>query len=336
METLIENQKDFLTVEHSNLALAHFLKTQPVHCQRFVEPRLKQLSKILSEKTLPTHLEVSVVQAHFTNEYYKQNVYYSINGNTRKELWLLNEDLQPSTHLYATIYHAYSELDVEQIYRSIDSYNSVETKKHQIGGLCRSTDFTPESNKIRTGNFATALRRAYICCTGVNTYLETSNYSELENKKEFMYFLEEIKFMDKWIASFEKDKFKYKKFCTGNIMASMLIMGKKYGVTNPKFIEMFDALINEKVTKHDGVNGLNDGVSVVWKDIYEKNNPTGNWTKSSEGYAPIIIGQLLYCLEHYMIDQLLTIRNYQSTKGIVLKDEQSSVYYRNYIKSLNN
>jgi hypothetical protein len=138
--------------------------------------------------------------------------------------------------------------------------------------------------------------------------------------------------MDKWIASFEKDKFKYKKFCTGNIMSALLIMGKKHGIDNPKFIETFDALINEKVKKHDGVGGLNDGVSVVWKDLYEKNNPHGNWTKSSEGYGSIIIGQILYCLESYMKDEFLTIRNYQSTKGIVMKDYQSTIYYKNYIK----
>jgi hypothetical protein len=113
-------------------------------------------------------------------------------------------------------------------------------------------------------------------------------------------------------------------------MAAMLIMGKKYGIDNPKFIQMFDDLINEKVIKHDGIGGLNDGVSVLWKDIYEKNNPTGNWTKSSEGFAPIIIGQILYCLESYMKDELLTIRNYQSTKGILMKDYQASIYYKNY------
>ena len=330
IDTLIQNQKDFLTVEHSNMALEHFLRTQPVHCQRFVEPRLKELSKILSERVLPTHLEVSLVQAHFTNDYYTNNVYYSINGNSRKELWTLNEDLKPSIHLYATIYHAYSELEIEQIYRSIDSYNSVETVKHQIGGLCRANNFTPESKKVKTGNFGTALRRAYICCTGTNSYLEESDYSELENKREFLYFLDEIKYLDKWVSSFEKDKFKHKKFGVGNIMSALLIMGKKYGVTNPKFIETFDALINERVTKHDGVGKLNDGVSIVWKDIYEKNNPQGNWTRSSEGYGPVVIGQILYCLENYMKDELLPIRSYQSTRGIVITDSQAAVYYKNY------
>jgi hypothetical protein len=332
MEALIQTQKDFLTVEHSDLPLSHFLKLESVHCQRFTLPRVKRLKEILSEKILPTHLEVSLVQVHFTNDYYTNNYFYIINGNTRKDVLLIYPELQTFTNLYATIYHAFTELEVEDIYNSIDSTNAVETKKHQIGGLCRATNFAPESNKVKTGNFATALRRAYICYTGINTYLEKKDYTELSNKKEFLFFFEQIKYMDKWVASFEKDKFKYKKFCTGNIMAAMLIIGKKYGVNNPKFIEMFDALINEKVTKHDGIGGLNDGVSVIWKDIYEKNNPNGNWTKSSEGYAPTIIGQLLYCFESYMKDDLLTIRNYQSTKGIVMKDEQASVYYKNYIK----
>jgi hypothetical protein len=332
MTTFTETQKDFLTVEHSDLPLNHFLKLQSVHCQRFVEPRIKKLSKILSEKILPTHLEVSVVQVHFTDDYYVKNLFYSINGNTRKELWRINENLQPSTHLYATIYHAYSELEVEQIYRSIDSFNSVETKKHQIGGLCRANNVKPESKKIKNGNLVTGLRRAYICCTGIDTYIQTSNYSELENKKEFIYFLEEIKSLDKWVSSFQKDAYKSKKFSQGSIIAAYLILGKKYGVTNPKFIEMFDALVNEKVTKHDGFGGVNDGVSIIWKDIYQKNYPTGNWTKSSDSYAPIIIGQFLYCLEAYMKDELLTIRNYQSTKGIVMKDEQAAAYYKSYNK----
>lgn len=330
IDTLIQKQVDFLTVQNSTIPVESFLKTQPVHCQRFVEPRTKGLMKILSEKLLPTHLEVALVQVHFTDGYYVDGQFYSINGNTRKELWSKHEDLRPFKNLYATVYHAFSELDVEQIYRSIDSSNSVETKKHMIGGLCRATNFVPQSNKVRTGNFATALRRAYICCTGINTYLENSSYSELENKKEFTYFEEEIKYMDKFILSFEKDKFKNKKFSTGPIMAALLIMGKKYGVNNPKFIETFDALVNERVTKHDGTNGLNDGVSVVWKDLYEKNNPVGRWTLSSEGYGPVIIGHILYCLDAYMRDELLKIRNYQSTRGIVMKDDTAIDYYRNY------
>lgn len=320
----------FLNIQNSTTSVESFLKTIPVHCQRLVEPRLKTLAKILSEKLLPTHLEVSVIIPRFTDDYYQSGKSYSIDANSRKELWSKHDELRPLQNLYLTTYFAESREEIEQIYRSIDSSNSVETRKHILGGLCRSNGFLPESKKVKTGQFVTGLRRAYTCSTGLNSKLENSSYNELSNKTEFNYFIEEIKALDKFIASFQRNTFKSKKFATGPIMAAFLILGKKYGVTNPKFIEMFDALINEKVTNHDGVNGLNDGVSVVWLDLFTKHNPIGQWTLSSEGYGPVIIGNILYCLDSYMNNTLFSIRNHSSTRGIVQKDQEAISYFKNY------
>jgi hypothetical protein len=320
----------FLNIQNSTTSVESFLKTTPVHCQRLEEPRVKPLIKILSEKLLPTHLEVSVIIPRFSDDYYQSGKPYSIDANTRKVIWSKYDELRPLQNLYVTTYYAESREEIEQIYRSIDSSNSVETKKQILGGLCRSNGFLPESKKVKTGQFVTALRRAYTCSTGLNSKLEDTHYYDLSNKTEFNNFIDQIKALDKYISSFQKDTFKSKKFATGPIMAAFLILGKKYGIDNPKFIEMFDSLVNEKVNTHQGVGGLNDGVSVVWMDLYQKHNPIGQWTLSSEGYGPVIIGNILYCLDSYMSDTLLNIRNHQSTKGIVQKDQMAISYFKNY------
>ena len=166
---------------------------------------------------------------------------------------------------------------------------------------------------------------------GARTKPET-RLTDIKNKIEFATFEDEIKFLDPIYLSIENDKFLTKKFSSSNIMASLLILGKKYDVTNPKYIEMIDSLINQKVKIKEGVGGLNDGVSIVWSDLYGKYNPLEKWVDASEGFGGIMIGQILYCLDSYMNDIPLKTRNNQSAKGVVINDIKAKDYFWNYFK----
>lgn len=331
METIIQTPVNFLTVDYKKIEVNEFLTTQPVHCQRLEEPRHKSLKKILNERLLPTHLEVSLIQTHFNNNYYTNGDYYSINGNTRKFIWSKFEELKPNELLKVSIYHAFNVSDVEAIYRSIDSGNSVETPSQMIGGLYRSTGFIPQSKKLKGCSYGTSLKHAYACCTGNRRIYDTDHsVSDIKNKKEYMFFEKELAYLDGIYLNLEKNPHPYKKFSNGNIMSVLLIMLKKYGTDNDKLNDTIDALLTQKVKVKDGIAGLNDGVSIIWSDLYEKHNPTFQWTDQSEGYGPIMMGKLLYCMDAYMNDVLLKINKFESTKGIVIKDNVAVDFFRSY------
>jgi hypothetical protein len=331
MEITIQNEVNFLTIEHKKIKVDEFISTTAVHCQRLEEPRHKSVKKILGEKLLPTHLEVALVQVHFQNSYYSLNNYYSINGNTRKFIWGKFDELKPNELLNVTIYHAFNQNDVETIYRSIDSGNSVETPSQMIGGLYRSTSFTPLSKKLKGCSYGTALKHAYAACTGNRRIYDTDgSVSDIKNKKEYLYFVKELEHLDKLYFKLEKNKDLHKKFNGGNIMSTLLIMFKKHGIDNEKLNETVDALFTQKVKVKDGVGELNDGVSIVWSDLYDKHQSTLQWTDQSEGYGPIMMGKLLYCLDAYMNDTLLITNKSDSNKGIVIKDNKAMEFFRSY------
>lgn len=329
--TVYENETTFLTIKNKTMQVDNFLTTESVHCQRLEEPRHKPLKKILSEKLLPTHLEVSLIKVHFEDEYYRMDGLYSINGNTRKYIWTRYPELKPEHNLHVTVYNAFNRLDVEHIYRSIDSGNSVETVNQMMTGHYRSFKFTPISKKFKAGNIGTALKHAYVCCTGSRRmYGNDTSLSDLKNKKEFIYFEEELKYLDVFYHNLEKDKVKHKKLSTGCILASLLILGKKYGVNSPKFGEMVNNLFNQVTKIGEGVNGWNDGIKIIWSDLYDKYNPDGHWTDQSEGNGPTMIGKIIYCMDAFMNDEPLKTRNSSSLKGIVINDVKSVEYFRNY------
>lgn len=327
----------FLTIDKHQLSVEKFLATKPVSIQRLEEPRHKKLKKILTEKTLPTHLEVGLVQTHFTDEYYEDGKYYSVNGNTRKYIWNLYPETRPTQNLYVTVYHAFNKEEVNEIYRSIDSGESVETARQMIGGLCRDNHFIPQSKYVSSGKFSTALRHAYSCVMGDRSlinYTKTS-FTEIKNKKEFEFFDKEIKFLDVFYKSFENNVEIKNKMNFGSMFSALLIVSKKYGVDNPKITEMINKLINNVITKHEGYDGENDGVSVIIIELYDKfGKQTDKWSDISAGFGPIIIGNLLYCMEAYMNDCYVKIKNTKSN-AIIMKDSKIIDYFVDYFKSDN-
>lgn len=322
----------FLTIERKQISVEKFLETTPVSIQRLEEPRHKKLMKMLTEKTLPTHLEVGLVQTHFTDDYYQDGKFYSVNGNTRKYIWNLFPETRPSQNLYVTIYHAFNKQEVNEIYRSIDSGESVETARQMIGGLCRDNEFIPLSQYVGSGKFSTALRHAYACVMGdrgLVNYSKTS-FTDIKNKKEFEFFNEEIKFLDKFYKDFENNKDIKSRMNFGSVFSALLIVSKKYGIDNPKVTEMISKLVNNVVTKHEGYNGENDGISVIFIDLYDKfAKQQEKWGDISAGFGPIIIGNLLYCMEAYMNDCYVKIKNTKSN-AIIMKDSKIIEYFVNY------
>jgi len=196
MTTLV--QPNFLTVNRELTNVSKFLTTTAVHCQRQEEPRHKQVMKFLNEKTLPTHLEVATVTVFFTDDYYQFGESYSINGNTRKYIWNKYPNFIPTDKIYVTNYFATNRKEVEEIYRSIDSRNSVETVNQLMTGHFRGDEFKPLSKKLKAGNFGTALGHAYACCHS-KKYSGPDNCSlDLTNQKEYNFFKNEIKFLDSY------------------------------------------------------------------------------------------------------------------------------------------
>lgn len=326
MTKLMEN--NFLTIEHKTLSTEEFLRTKPVHCQRFVENRVNNISRILLQKQLPTHLEVALIKVNFNDGQYEKGKLYSINGNTRKEIWSNHIELRPS-FVYVTIYFASNKLEVEQIYNSIDSSKSVENTGDLISGLYRSNNIIPQSKKFRSRGIGRALELAYMCFN--NGEIVKSPATEIRHKKEFEFFKDELNYLDTQYVTLTKDLVKNKKFSSTNIMASLLVVGKKYGVSNPRYNELVHNLLNEIVIKKEGVSGLNDGVSVVWSNLYEKHNNNG-WVDASGGGGPMMIGKILYCLDSFMNYNDIPVRSSSSTKGIVLNDEKSKEFFKTYIK----
>ncbi len=178
-------------------------------------------------------------------------------------------------------------------------------------------------------SIARPIQLAYLCYN--NGATTTSSVTEIQNKKEYEFFRDELEFLDDKFIQLNNDKVKAKKYASSNIMASLLIIGKKYGINNPRYVELVHNLINEIPTRKEGVKGLNDGVSVVWGDLYQKHMNDG-WVDASGGGGPVMIGKLLYCLDAYMNNTDITIRPSNSIKGIVLNDEKSKELFKTYIK----
>jgi len=331
-----EQSVDTLTIKHSTMDVNEFIQLRPVSVQRNELDRYKKTAKVLSEKTLPTHLEVAIVIPNFEDDYYEFGKPYSINGNTRKYIWDKFPELIPSRKLYVTVYQANSRKEIDEIYRSIDSQDSVETPKQMIGGIFRDTNSTPISKYVKTGKFSTALRHAYSCLLGDRTKInyDKTSFLEIKNRKEFETFKDEIFFLDKFYYEFETDKAKVIKYNFGSVFAALLIICKKYGVNNPKVQEMVVNLTTGKTILHEGIDGLNDGLSVINQELYEYyQNVLQRWSDTSAGHGPIIIGNLIYCMDSYMNDTLLKIRKSGSKIGIVMRDEKAKEYFVNYFKS---
>jgi hypothetical protein len=322
-------ENNFLTIEHKTLSTDEFLRTKPVHCQRMVDHRLNGITKVLSTKLLPTHLEVSLVKVNFTDNTYEKGRMYSINGNTRKQIWSDNFDIKPD-FLYVTIYFANNRTEVEQIYNSIDSTKSVENTGDKISGLYRANSIEPKSKKLTSRSIGRPLQLAYLCYNNGET--KKSLVTEIDNKVEFEFFKDGISLLDTHYVTFNYDKIKSKKFASSNIMAALLVIGKKYGINHPRYTLLLHNLFNEIPVRKEGIGGLNDGVSVVWGNLYEKHQNNG-WTDASGGGGPLMIGRILYCLDAFMNDIDISVRNNTSIKGIVMNDEKSKEFFKTYIKN---
>ena len=323
-------ENNFLTIEHKTLQTEGFLKTSPVHCQRLIEHRINGITKVLSVKLIPTHLEVSIIKVNFSDNYYQKGHVYSINGNTRKQIWSDNPDMKPD-FVYTTIYFADNRKQVEEIYNSIDSTKSVENTGDKISGLYRANNIEPKSKKFLSRGIGRPLQLAYLCYNNGDS--KKTLITEIDNKQEFEFFKDVLSFLDTQYITFNNDKIKTKKFASSNIMAALLIIGKKYGVNHPRYTLLVHNLFNEIAVRKEGIGGLNDGVSVVWGNLYEKHQNNG-WTDASGGGGPLMIGRILYCFDAFMNNTDISVRNNTSIKGIVLNDEKSKEYFKTYITSI--
>jgi hypothetical protein len=333
-ETLTSETKiDILSIEHKKITPQSFMELKPVSIQRNEKERFNKTLRVLAEKTLPTHLEVAAVIANFEDEYYEYGKLYSINGNTRKYVWQNFPDVCPKRDLYLTIYQANTRKEIDEIYRSIDSQDSVETAKHMIGGIFRDTNKYPESKYIASGKFTTALRHAYSCFIGdkKSIFYQATSFLEIKNKKEFEMYKNEIFFLDKFYLDFEGDKTKTIKYNFGSVFAALLLISKKYGIDNPKVTELVTNLTTGKTIIHEGPSGLNDGLSVINQDLYDYYHLVlQRWSDMSAGHGPVIIGQLLFCMDAYMNDTMLKIKKSNSRLGIVMKDEDAKEFFFTY------
>jgi len=329
--TTVSTPTGFLQIDRDMVSIEEFLESNCVHCQRLEEPRIEKLTSILLERLLPTHLEVAYVMAHFTDEFYQQNIIYSVDANTRKIIWSYDEDLRPKVGLYRRIYHAYSKEDVEAIYRSIDSQDSVEKTAHLLSGILRYFKVDIIDKKIKKGDFVNAIKIAYNNIHGKTKDIETKiekKKTDIPYKTEVNEFIHQLVYLGNEVFPLLKGN-KRNKFSSNNIMASFLMLLKKYN-HEPSMLnkvkEGISILISEKSIVNEGDNLPKDGITVIWKDIHYKYNLTTSWSSGSISVHPVVVGDILYAFESYLEDRLITTKK----DGTCLTPSKAKKYYESF------
>lgn len=330
-----EKLVDILSIEHTQMTIDNFVQLKAVSIQRKEEDRFKKTMNVLGEKLLPTHLEVAVIIPNFEDDFYEYGKPYSINGNTRKFIWKNHPEMRPNRMLNVTVYRANTRTEIDEIYRSIDSQDSVETPKQMLGGILRESEIELTSKYLKRNSWTTGLRHAYGSFIGNRNAVNYTkvSFNEIKNKKEFHLFKEEILFIDTFYRQYQNLP-SSERFNTLSVFTSLLIVTKKYGVDNPKVTELMHNLFNLKTIIHDGTKGLNDGVSIINIDLYDYYRDRKNgWATSSGGSGSMINGMLIYCMDAFINDRLLSIKKGDSRFGIVMREEVAKEYFENYFKN---
>jgi len=266
----------------SQLSVSDFIKINPYEINRSTQRRLKKVEGYI-KMGLDTIFEVKVgiVVKPFSN--YNVGDLVCLDGNARADVWRMNKDLRPDRKLSVTYYELSDKILADALYYTIDSASSAETAADKITGLFREKGYEPQSPKLQKGAFKSTLDVA--CRFGTNdegVYLNTSS-----ERTKLDFFWDETIYLDK-----HKDIFEHKK-TSMNVQACLLMVGKKYGVKNPRFKMLVDNFTKE-VTVINNSKEV-DGVTYVFSSLYSekkeiwKNNGYNSYQKGLNDLLPKIL-----------------------------------------------
>lgn len=275
------------------LTLVPFMRNRPV--ERRVKKKRAELKKFLL-----THLEVKVgrVTKPFAN--YNVNDLFITDGNTRALVWLLYPELRPPYPLSVSIMDFDSEEISVETYLSMDSSTAAETSQEKIGGYFRSIEYVPTSRRVKDGNISTTVNDAtkFIKYFGEIQYKKANIF----NKIEFLW--TELEFLDKWNLDFIKNP-------SSNLFTCMIMVGKKYGVNNNRFLEMIQRIQDGTIEVDDKqfCDGVHYVMVCLFKDNYDK------WGITGHKKEPELMYEMLYSLDLFMRNiPLKKKKNYSVTK----------------------
>lgn len=277
------------------------LKNIPTYNRnRDVMRRVEKTSKIL-KNFLPTHLEMSVGIAVKPFGIYKKGDKFLLNGNTRMAVYEKYPELIPPHPFNVTIYNCHDEDTTFSLYESMDSKDSVETSTDKMTGLLRESNFNPISKVLKLGKFKTALNIAARYGNDENgIYLQNAT-----DKEKFEYFIKELIFLDK------KNLDNFGKRYSGNLLAALLMVLKKYGTNHPRI----SLMINNMQEGIGGVNehGESDGVNYVYNKLYTDYKDT--WNNTSFTNFNKITSHILYCLDKFINNEPITKEDRKKING---------------------
>lgn len=276
------------SVSKDTIKTADFFKYDEVPMQRNHEVRAAYVAKeLLKNPFILSGLEVALVE-------YPDGKREIANGNTRKFIWMNYDDfgVPVPSHLYATIYKVNDLEDVKRLYYSFDSQLAVENSRHKITGHYRQLGLNFSDRTLASGGTSKAFE--YIG----NGYI-TSNGQQLNGKRNVYDVITE--FREELLAL---DKIKIGQHLRGQaIIASTLMVMKKYGTHNPRVKELIK---NLKVGAGSYNGNSGDGVYWIVNKLSSKEYCGDSWNKTDGVSMPKCLSHILYCMDKFIDDESIS------------------------------
>lgn len=300
-----------------------FLSVQPFERNRVIEPRIKKLTKLLktTDNNRLYEVAVGVATKSFDSETstYKKNDKFCLDGNARAEVWRQNPHLCPE-YVCVKIYDLDTKEKANETYYTFDNSSAAESSSDKLSGFIRERGYTPVSETIRNGKMNTFLKKATrYAHDNDGLYLLTA---PVEKMLDFHW--DELLFLDQYNEIFNTkkkgDKMGVKGSC--NIYASLLMIGKKYGVNHPRFIKLLDNYCSE-ISEVNNKTEV-DGVTYVFNTLYGNHKEIWGNNAYSVNKLPLF-GKILYAFDSFMNKKPI-----QKNGKIMKKEQQFIDYYKNY------
>lgn len=292
-------------------SVSQFLTLVPFIRNRPVEQRVKKKRDELKRGFLLTHLEVKVGRVTKAFGNYRVNDLFIIDGNTRALVWLKYPELWPLLPLLVTIMDFEEEENSINTYYSIDSSSSVETSQEKIGGYFRSIEYVPTSRKVKDGKISTTINDAtkYIRYFGEIPQKQSTIFNKIEHVWT------EFRFIDECNLDYIKN-------LSSNLFTCMIMIGKKYGIKDERFVKMIEYIKDGTIELDD--NHYCDGVCYVMTCLFRDN--FDKWHITGHKKAPELMYEMLYSLDLFMRNILLKKKKNYS----VVKHQKYREFFQSY------
>lgn len=302
--------------------LEKFLLVPAYQENRAIDRRIKKVIKNM-KLGLPTMYEVKVFYTLENFGNHPKNTFGKLDGNARTYVWMEYPELRTQDKVMVTIYFVRTEEEARMLYESIDSSDSAENASDKVTGYIRKMGYDPKTTRLKKGNINTALRLA-------TRYAKNSDgiylmATQLNPKME--YFWDQIKYLDE-VGVFDMKK------ASNNVLSSLLLVGKKYGVDNPKYKELVFKFHNEIPTitsdlTNDMIINSEDGVTFVYNTLFS--NHTKDWKNDSfdsikEENEPLNC-RILYSFDCFMNNIRIKKRGRKS-----MTNSDFFAFWQNYLK----